>query len=66
MPEEVAVWIETIPYLSNDLLRRAAQIALSALTHIIISRKLSDDSRALEAYDELRDALETAQAPTRH
>jgi len=52
-----AKWLNAREGLSDDPLRRAAQIALSALDEIITSGDLEDGTGATVAYDALQAAL---------
>jgi len=50
-------WLNAREGLSDEPLRRAAQIALSALDEILASGDLEDDTGATIAYDALQAAL---------
>ncbi len=50
-------WLNKLAGLSDDPLRRSAQIALAALDEIITAGGLEDDTAAVVAYEALQAAL---------
>jgi hypothetical protein len=52
-----AKWVNGLEGLSDEPLRRSAQIALAALDRIITSGDLEDDTAAIAAYEALQAAL---------
>lgn len=52
-----AKWINGLYGLSDEPLRRSAQIALAALEEIMASGDLEDDTAAVAAYETLQSAL---------
>jgi hypothetical protein len=50
-------WLGSLEGLSNDPLRRAAQIALAAIDDALTTGDVEDDTGLVVAYDALQEAL---------